>query len=104
MKFAIVFAALFALAVAAPPASHQDVQITRSQNDVGIDQFNFDFETSDGSSQQAQGHLKQVDAENSAIVQQGSFRYIGDDGQTYEVVWTADEFGFHPQAAHLPVA
>lgn len=103
MKFAIVFAALFALAIAAPYSS-QDSTIVRSQSDVGADQFNFDFETSDGASQQAQGQLKQFDEDNFAVVQSGSYKYIGDDGQTYVVDWTADEKGFHPKAAHLPVA
>uniref|UniRef100_T1GMV1 Uncharacterized protein n=1 Tax=Megaselia scalaris TaxID=36166 RepID=T1GMV1_MEGSC len=58
----------------------------------------------DGTLQQAQGQYKQVDKENGAVVQQGSFRYVADDGQTYETKWTADELGYHPEAAHLPVA
>ncbi|KAL5287147.1 hypothetical protein ACFFRR_008218 [Megaselia abdita] len=104
MKFAIVFAALFALAVAASPASYKDAQVLRSESDVGVDSFHYNLETSDGTSQQAQGQLKQVDAENSAVVQSGSYKYIADDGQTYSINWTADEFGFHPEGAHLPVA
>uniref|UniRef100_T1GJJ8 Uncharacterized protein n=1 Tax=Megaselia scalaris TaxID=36166 RepID=T1GJJ8_MEGSC len=89
MKFAIVFAALFALAVAAPakPASGSDAQIL-----------------SDGTAINAQGQLKRVDPENAAIVQSGSFRFVADDGQTYEINYIADENGFQPQGAHLPVA
>ncbi|KAL5283983.1 hypothetical protein ACFFRR_006321 [Megaselia abdita] len=104
MKFAIVFAVFFALAVAAPPASHQEAQVLRLESDVGVDSFNYALETSDGTAQQAQGQLKQVDPENAAVVQQGSYRFIADDGQTYTINWTADEFGFHPEGAHLPVA
>lgn len=98
MKFAIVFVALFALALA-----DKDARITSSQSDMGTDQFSYDFSTSDGATQQATGHLKQIDEENSAVVQSGAYKYIGDDGQTYEVEWTADEFGFHPKAAHIPL-
>lgn len=97
MKFAIVFVALFALALA-----DKDAKITRSQSDVGTDTFKYDFETSDGASQSATGQLKQIDEDNAAVVQSGSYKYIGDDGHTYEVEWTADEFGFHPKAAHIP--
>lgn len=101
MKFAIVFAALFALALA---STSPDAKITRSQTEVEPEKFTSDFETSDGSSQQAQGVLKYFEDDNAAVVQSGSYKYIGDDGLTYQVDWTADEKGFHPKAAHLPVA
>lgn len=97
MKICIVLVALFALTF-----GNQDAKITRSQSDVGTDQFNFDFETSEGASQQAAGQLKQIDEVNSAVVQSGHYKYIGDDGQTYEVEWYADETGFHPRASHIP--
>lgn len=32
----------------------------------------------------------------------GSFSYIGDDGQTYSISYTADENGYHPVGDHLP--
>lgn len=100
MKFAIVFAALFTLSFAAL-ASYRDGQIIRLQKDIGSDDFSFDFEISDGSSQQAQGQLKQVDSEHAALVQSGSYRYKGDNGETYQVEWTADELGYHPKTATL---
>ena len=42
--------------------------------------------------------------ETGSLEQQGSFEFIGDDGNTYRVDYTANEDGFQPQAAHLPVA
>ncbi|XP_020808979.1 larval cuticle protein 8-like [Drosophila serrata] len=104
MKFLIVFVALFALAVAAPAAPQSEAQILRSDSDVGPESFKYDWETSDGSSAQAQGQLKNIGSENEAISVQGSYRFIGDDGVTYEVTYIADENGFQPQGAHLPVA
>ncbi|EDV41235.1 uncharacterized protein Dana_GF23525 [Drosophila ananassae] len=100
MKFAIVLFALFAVAVAAPP---QEVQILRSESDVGPASFKYAYETSDGAQAQADGQLKQVGKEE-AIVVRGSYSFVADDGLTYTVNYVADENGFQPQGAHLPVA
>ncbi|KAI8040330.1 larval cuticle protein 65Ag1-like [Drosophila gunungcola] len=100
MKFLIVFVALFALALAAPA----DVSIVKSNSDVGPESFKYDWETSDGQSAQAEGQLKNIGSENEAISVQGSYKFVGDDGVTYEVSYIADENGFQPQGAHLPVA
>lgn len=100
MKFAIVFVAVLALTVAAL-ASYQEDRIIRSQKDLGTDDFSFDFEISDGTSQQAQGQLKEVNGEHPAIIQSGSYKYKGENGETYQTDWTADERGFHPKISQL---
>ncbi|XP_043647765.1 larval cuticle protein 65Ag1-like [Drosophila teissieri] len=104
MKFLIVFVALFAVALAAPPSSSQDAQILRSESDVGPESFKYDWETSDGQAANAEGHLNNAGSENEALAVRGSYRFVGDDGITYEVQYVADENGFQPQGAHLPVA
>ena len=63
----------------------------------------FSVETSDGKSASEQGVLKNVGTENEAISVTGQFSYIGADGVTYLVTYIADENGFQPQGAHLPV-
>ncbi|BFF99387.1 larval cuticle protein 65Ag1-like [Drosophila madeirensis] len=103
MKFLIVFVALFALALAAPTAD-EGAQIVRSDSDVGPESFNYAYETSNGISAQEQGQLKNIGTEEEAISVQGSYRFVADDGVTYEVTYIADENGFQPQGAHLPVA
>ncbi|EDW72923.1 uncharacterized protein Dwil_GK16921 [Drosophila willistoni] len=102
MKFVIVFVALFALAYAAPP--QQVAEVLRSEFDVGPDSFKYAYETSDGINSEAEGHLNNVGTEQEAIAVRGSFSYVADDGQTYTVTYVADENGFQPQGAHLPVA
>ncbi|EDW33395.1 GL15517 [Drosophila persimilis] len=101
MKFLIVFVALFAVALAAPSG---DVTILRSESDVGPENFSYAFETSDGTAAQESGVLKNAGSEQEAIAVQGSYKFIGDDGVTYEVTYIADENGFQPSGAHLPVA
>ncbi|EDX09409.1 larval cuticle protein 65Ag1-like [Drosophila simulans] len=102
MKFLIVFVALFAVALAAPAAQEAEIEVLKS--DVGPESFKYEWKTSDGQAAEAEGKLNNVGSENEAIAVRGSYRFVGDDGQTYEVQYIADENGFQPQGAHLPVA
>ncbi|XP_075162369.1 larval cuticle protein 65Ag1-like [Haematobia irritans] len=100
MKFIIVFVALFAVALAAPA----DVEIIKSESDVGPDSFSYAYETSDGTNAEASGHVINPGSEQEGIAIKGSYSFVADDGQTYTVNYVADENGFQPQGAHLPVA
>ncbi|XP_058976706.1 larval cuticle protein 65Ag1-like [Musca domestica] len=102
MKFIIVFVALFALALAAPAPA--EVEVLKNESDVGPESFQYAYATSDGQEAEAQGQLKNVGSEDEAIVVKGSYSFVADDGQTYTVNYVADENGFQPQGAHLPVA
>ncbi|XP_061394862.1 larval cuticle protein 65Ag1-like isoform X2 [Musca vetustissima] len=109
MKFSIVLLfCLVAAAIAAPQdADHDehDAQILRQEvENNGVDKYNFASETSDGSNVQAEGELKNVGTEVEALAVRGSYSFVADDGQTYTVTYVADENGFQPQGAHLPVA
>ncbi|XP_070141089.1 larval cuticle protein 65Ag1-like [Drosophila kikkawai] len=103
MKFLIVFVALFAVALAAPAG---DVQIVRadSEDKQLTPHFLIRWETSDGQKADAAGELKNIGSENESLAVRGSFSFVADDGQTYTVNYIADENGFQPQGAHLPVA
>ncbi|XP_063387195.1 larval cuticle protein 65Ag1-like [Cydia fagiglandana] len=98
-KYAIVALALFAVALAAP--QHQDqqppVEILKQDSIVGPEGYHFEFETSDGTSRQEQGTLKQISEDHKAIEVQGSYKYTAPDGVVYTVTYTADENGFQPQ-------
>ena len=62
------------------------------------------MELSNGIKQEAEGLLKNAGSEDEALVIKGSFSYVAADGQTYTVTYVADENGYQPQGAHLPVA
>ncbi|XP_031640703.1 larval cuticle protein 65Ag1-like [Contarinia nasturtii] len=111
MKFVIVLAALLAVALAAPP-SNPESQATIITQNADIDpQGNYgnEVETSNGISAQEQGQLKpnpspKSDEPAAFIAVQGQFSYTAPDGQLYTVRYVADEKGFQPEAAHLPVS
>lgn len=83
MKFVIIFVFLFGF-IFCLPLKEEKVN------------YSFNIETSDGTSRQEQGIL-----ENNILRIDGSYQYIGDDGQVYEVHYIADEKGFQPQGKHI---
>jgi len=65
--------------------------------------FNFDHVSGDGTTVSESGRLKDLgDKEGPVSVKTGSYSYLGDDGHTYAVSWTADENGFRAVGDHLP--
>ncbi|XP_035785751.1 cuticle protein AMP1B-like [Anopheles albimanus] len=66
-------------------------------NDVVINadgSYTYNYETSNG--------ISASQASNDGTNANGNFAFTAPDGQRYEIVYVADEFGFQPQGAHLP--
>ncbi|XP_042893833.1 endocuticle structural glycoprotein ABD-4-like [Penaeus japonicus] len=63
--------------------------------------YNFDIETGNGISASESGS---PDGPEGSIVSSGQYAYTAPDGSLIEVKFVADENGFQPQGAHLPVA
>ena len=86
-------------------------QIIRQNSDLLPDGgFQYGFETEDGIRSEARGtpvssNARDAEgrAEGRATAVRGSYSYTGADGQVYTVNYVADENGFQPQGAHLPV-
>lgn len=64
----------------------------------------YSYETENRITHEESGQLKNPGTDNEINSVQGQFAYTGDDGATYSITYTADENGFQPQGAHLPVA
>ncbi|XP_034249885.1 cuticle protein CP14.6-like [Thrips palmi] len=115
----LILAALFAVAAARPDVSHllgqqhhhhhvqqayvkppailRQVQETSEQGD-----YKYSFKTENGIEATGQALLKNAGNKDEALVSEGSYSYVGEDGQTYTVNWTADEYGFRAAGAHIP--
>ncbi|XP_062137363.1 larval cuticle protein 65Ag1-like [Drosophila sulfurigaster albostrigata] len=104
MKFLIVFVALFALAVASPVDSDANAYVINQEANVEPDGFSASFETSNGIKEESSGHLQNQGSENEGIAVRGSFSYPAPDGSIISLTYVADENGFQPEGAHLPVA
>lgn len=88
-----------------PDSKYRNIPIVSHSNVLGHDgSFNYAFENGDGTRVQQNGELKQsdFDPKNAGEAVQGEYSYQGDDGQTYQLTYIADEFGYRPQGAHLP--
>ncbi|KAM3962449.1 cuticular protein RR-1 motif 49 [Aphomia sociella] len=98
MHKSVLFAIAFvAVALAVPQQEQNPVYILKQAADVNPGGYQFEFETSDGTSRQEQGTLKQVSEDHQAIEVSGSYKYVAPDGIIYTVTYTADEHGFQPQ-------
>ncbi|XP_039294231.1 endocuticle structural glycoprotein ABD-4-like [Nilaparvata lugens] len=77
------------------------VSRTEDRHDDGA--FNFKYLTGDGQSVQESGVTKRNhENDGNVIVKSGSYQFTSPEGITYQVTYTADEYGFHPVASHLP--
>lgn len=78
---------------AAPELKKAPIPIVRfNLNDDNYGTFAFDHLSGDGTSVSEEGHLKSLpgDLEGPVSVMSGAYSFLGDDGVTYKVTWTAD--------------
>ncbi|XP_063587658.1 larval cuticle protein LCP-30-like [Penaeus indicus] len=108
MKF-VVLSLLVAVACAdrlydapAARAASDEIAILRDDRVIEDDgRYNFDMETANGIVMSESGSPT---GDEGAINSAGSFSYTAPDGTEVHLQYVADEGGFQPQGAHLPVA
>lgn len=77
-----------------------DATILKYDNDnIGVDGYNFAFETSNGIAHQEEGKLNNAGSENEAMEVHGSYSYTDVTGKKITVTFVADENGFRPQTS-----
>ncbi|KAL0119986.1 hypothetical protein PUN28_007981 [Cardiocondyla obscurior] len=105
MKLIIAFAAVVAVALAAPQRDYSQTVVVKETplDNIGIDGYQFGYELSNGQTHQESAQLTNAGHENESLVVRGSFSYVDPETNVrYTVNYVADENGFHPEGAHLP--
>lgn len=95
-----------AVALAAEEKKPEVVIVKESPLEINDKGYSFSYELSDGQIRKEVGTLKQVEgAKEPVIVVKGTFSFVNPvTGERYTVDYDADENGFRPVGAHLPVA
>ncbi|CAG7835611.1 unnamed protein product [Allacma fusca] len=89
---------------------HELVKYNQTTNGLGYDKHEFEttngihFEEETAMVNTGSPNNYQAPSENagSSIVKRGSYSWIAPNGQKFEVRYTADAFGFHPEGDHIP--
>lgn len=87
-------------------AAQQEQQATILRQSVDISpegSYAYSYETDNGISASESGEPRVQGEEGPAVAAAGSYQYTAPDGNIIQVTYTADENGFQPQGAHLPV-
>ncbi|CAH1117686.1 unnamed protein product [Phaedon cochleariae] len=72
-------------------------------DNIGTGSYRFGFESSDGIKRQETGEVHNEGSTHQFVKVAGSYSYLGPDGHLYEVRYTADDQGFHPEGDHIKV-
>ncbi|XP_066260175.1 endocuticle structural glycoprotein SgAbd-4-like [Euwallacea similis] len=97
---------LVALSLTLPtPHAPEPVPILEQSQEINPDgSFKWNYQSEDGTSQNQQGQLKEVGPEEAGEVVEGSASWVDPEGGAHQISYVADENGYRPSSADLPVA
>ncbi|XP_041968436.1 endocuticle structural glycoprotein SgAbd-8-like [Aricia agestis] len=64
--------------------------------------YRWALQTDEGIFHEQRGSFPPNAEHEPSLVVEGQYQYTAPDGQVINVLYTADEYGFHPTGAHLP--
>ncbi|XP_011253419.2 endocuticle structural glycoprotein SgAbd-2 [Camponotus floridanus] len=64
--------------------------------------YNYNYNTDTSIQAQEQNYLNNLSTDQETLKERGSYNYIDNDGNTFQVSHIAHEDGFQPKDAHLP--
>ncbi|TMW40688.1 hypothetical protein DOY81_014232 [Sarcophaga bullata] len=91
MRFFIAFACVLAVATA-----FQDANVLRNDAEVNVDSFKYAYEFDNSIKAEQAGQLKNADTWEV----KGQYEYKSPEGDSVSVQYTADENGYHVDAAN----
>ncbi|KAL1398108.1 hypothetical protein pipiens_009232 [Culex pipiens pipiens] len=94
----LFIASLLVVGAVAPPPPSSDAEATVLAQDQIINDdgsYAYNYETSNG--------IKANARSDNGINANGEYSFVAPDGAEYRVTYVANEQGFQPQGAHLPV-
>ncbi|XP_045781540.1 endocuticle structural glycoprotein ABD-4-like [Maniola jurtina] len=103
MKYAV--GVLVLLSVARLSWSQGDVEaIIRNDFDGPHDDgsYKWAIQTEGGIYHEQRGSLQARAGADPSLLVEGQYQYTAPDGQIINLLYTADEYGFHPTGDHLP--
>jgi hypothetical protein len=65
--------------------------------------YQYSYSTANGIKADESGYVKHLGQQKANVVQ-GSYSYTSPEGKPISVRYTADEYGFRAEGAHLPTA
>ncbi|XP_017476868.1 PREDICTED: flexible cuticle protein 12-like [Rhagoletis zephyria] len=99
----MVLYGLIAIHLAAPLDDSAHARILFYDNDnIGLDGYDFSFETSDGIKRDESAELVDTGTGEKIWRVEGYYSWTAPDGKQYRVDFVADENGYRPTGAHLP--
>ncbi|CAH2237042.1 jg9534 [Pararge aegeria aegeria] len=103
----VIIVALAFVAVAAAAAVDYVPQILRSESDQSPDgSYQYAFESDDGTKREEVGQATEILNEEGkpqkVVFVRGSFSFKDSEGNLQEIVYTADDKGFHPEGPSIP--
>lgn len=73
-------------------------------NNIGLDNYNFGYELSDGQARREFGQVKNLGSKNEILGIHGSFSHVDPiSKKLYFTTYTADENGYRTMGSQIPI-